>query len=729
MNTRSTLKRLFYNSVLFLLIFTWPVSSQVAFNADTVRAQKYDTGKMWAFEFPPFEYLQQVYNFNASQEWFDDVRLSALRIPGCTASFVSADGLVMTNNHCARGIRRLVQKEGEDLANSAFFAATLEEERKIPNYTAEQLIYLKDVTKEVQSAISIGKDEKEKISLRDAKLKELKEQYEKETKLKCDVISYYNGSLFFVQGFRVFYDVRLVFQPEEGIAYFGGDPDNFTYPRYNLDCTFLRVYGDDGQPIKSDHFFKWSQGGAQPGELVFTVGNPGTTNRLRTVAQLEYLRDIQYRNSTFLADNLYNRLNQLKAENPSQAEEYEKIRLGFSNGQKNGSNTYKALNDPYLIARKKDFEKRAQEFVSSDPQLQKEYGHVWKTIESTRGELRGIDTKIAAYSINPTYFSRYLSIASALVNQAHQMMLPEDKRDPMMKTAKYQESLKNLYPANFDAALEQAKLEINIDYIVMNLGKDHPLVKNFFGDKTSKQAAKELVEKSILKSKETVTALFAKNPQEILALNDPFISYYAQTYDELDQLKKQQKEVMDTENIAFGLLGQILYKMYGTSVTPDANRTLRISDGILTGYDYNGTKAPVKTTFLGLYDRYFSFGGKYPFHLPQRWQTVPRDLDLTTPFNFVSTNDIVGGNSGSAVINKNAEVIGLAFDGNIESLQGNFIYLPTYNRTVAVDSKGMYEAIKKVYKADRLADELKEGRRVQNQEAKSSENKQDKLNK
>lgn len=710
MKNQFRMNRLMLTAALCLFISFGGLRAQATFDADTVKAQKYDTGKMWAFEFPPFDYLKQVYNFNASQEWFDDVRLSALRIPGCTASFVSEDGLVMTNNHCARGIRRMVQKEGEDLANTAFIARTLEEERKIPNYSAEQLIYLKDVTKEVQTAISSGKTEKEKIALRDAKLKVLKDEYEKETKLKCDVVSYYNGSLFFVQGFKTYNDVRLVFQPEENIAYFGGDPDNFTYPRYNLDCTFLRIYGDDGKPVKTEHFFKWSANGAQPGELVFTVGNPGSTNRLRTVAQLEYLRDIQFRNSAFLADNLYSRLDELKSINPQQASEYENLRLGFSNGQKNTSNTYKALNDPYLMARKKDFEKRAREFVASDPQLEKQYGHVWKTIETTRGELRSIDTKIAALSTNPTYFSRYLTIANALVTQAKQSALPEDQKDPETKTERYQQMLKNIYPDNFDPILEQAKLEINIDYIIMNLGKDHPWVKKFFSGSTSKEIAQNLISKSAFKDKKTVMALFQKTPEEILSLNDPFISYYAETYGDLVKLKKEQKETLDTENIAFGLLGQIIYKMYGTSVTPDANRTLRLSDGLLKGYNYNGTTAQVKTTFFGLYDKYFGFEGKYPFNLPSRWQNVPKDLDLNTPFNFVSTNDIVGGNSGSAVINKNAEVIGLAFDGNIESLQGNFIYLPTYNRTVAVDSKGMYEAIKKVYKNDRLADELKEGK-------------------
>ncbi len=726
MQTILSVKKYSTAVLLMLVLFVFNMNAQTI-NQDTVKSQKLDTGKMWTFEFPPFDYLEKTYGFKATQEWFDDVRLSALRIPGCTASFVSEDGLIMTNNHCSRGTRRLIQKEGEDLASTAFFAPTLADERKVPNYSAEQLVLLKDVTKEITSALSAGKDEKEKIALRDAKMREIKDQYEKETKLKCDVVSYYNGSLFFVQGFKTYTDIRLVFQPEEQIASYGGDPDNFTYPRYDLDCTFLRIYGDDGKPIKSDHFFKWSTNGAAAGELVFTVGNPGTTNRLRTVAQLEYLRDITYRNSAFLSDNLYNRLDQLKSVNPKMADEYERQRLAFSNGWKNTVNTYKALNDPYLIARKKDFEKKLQKVVSANEDLKKEYGHVWKTIETTREELRKIEPKLAAFTPNQQYWSRYFTIGNALVAYAKFQMLPEDKKKEILDAQSQRRSgmpggmgqrgggiqqgfRDDLYPDNFDSILEEAKLDISIDFIIMNLGKNDAVVTKFFGAKSGKDAAKDLIAKSLFKSKAAVQELFKKTPQEILTLDDPFVQYFVKVEPQVEPLRNQQKEIMDTENVAFGLLGQILYKTYGTSVTPDANRTLRLSDGLMKGYDYNGTTAPVKSTFFGMFDRFYGFEGKYPFNLPERWKNIPKDLDLKTPINFVATNDIVGGNSGSAVINKNAEVIGLAFDGNIESLQGNFIYLPTFNRTVAVDSRGMLEAIKNVYKFDRLADELANGK-------------------
>ncbi|MBA4321153.1 MAG: peptidase S46, partial [Flavobacterium sp.] len=305
------------------------LSAQNAFNPDTVKAQKFDTGKMWTFEYPPFEYLKQVYNFTPTQEWFDDVRLSSLRIPGCSASFVSSDGLIMTNNHCATGIRNQVQKPGEDLEKTGFYAVNLEDERKIPGYKAEQLIVVKDVTADVLSAMKDGKTEKEKIEKRDARIAELRAKYGKELNLKVEIISYYNGSIFFLQGFKVYDEVRYVFEPEEQIASFGGDPDNFVYPRFGLDCAFLRIY-ENGKPLKSDHYFQWSAKGASDGELVFTVGNPGTTNRLRTVAQLEYARDIQFRNNAFIFDGLYKKIDELKTSYPAKAGDYESFRVGFS---------------------------------------------------------------------------------------------------------------------------------------------------------------------------------------------------------------------------------------------------------------------------------------------------------------------------------------------------------------------------------------------------------------
>ena len=271
MNLKTLLTFLF---VLFLLTELFGQSS-LQFNPDTVKAQRFDTGKMWTFDDPPLNYLEEEYGLKFNQDWFDDVRLSALRIPGCTASFVSEDGLMMTNNHCSDRHRRAVEKEGEDLEKNGFYASTLEEERKAPNMYADQLAFILDVTEEVQEAINISGTDEEKISSKNKKIDELQNFYNEETGLNCQMVSLYNGGKYSIYGYRRYNDIRLVFVPEEEIGYFGGDFDNFTFPRYNLDCAFFRAYDENGNPASTPNFYKWSERGAEEDEVIFTVGNPG----------------------------------------------------------------------------------------------------------------------------------------------------------------------------------------------------------------------------------------------------------------------------------------------------------------------------------------------------------------------------------------------------------------------------------------------------------------------
>ena len=697
--------------ILVLVAFTFSINAQSRnnFDPDTVKAGKFDNGKMWTFDYPPFEYLKNTYDFEPSQDWFDNVRLSALRIPGCTASFVSADGLIMTNHHCSERNRDMAQKEGEDFKKNGFYARTLDDERKLPGFYAEQLVFIKDVTNEVMDAFNSGSNEKDKIDTRDKKINELEKQYSDETGLKCHVVSYYNGGKYSLQGFRRYDDIRLVFIPEERIGYFGGDYDNFTYPRYNLDCTFYRIYGDDGKPLRTEHYFHWSKGGALPGEVIFSVGNPGTTNRLKTVAQLEYYRDVSYRNYAFLFDEYYKKLEELKAKYPDRAKEFEGMRTDIGNGQKVLTNIEQGLLDPYLIARKKAFEDKLKATVKADPELQKEYGHVWEAIERTRAELKKYDTKIAAYNPKIRFGSAYFPLAANIVEYAEQMKLPEEKREIPFQKDNLEATIQNIFPADFDKVLEDARLSIQINYIILNLGKDDELVKTLFQGKNGDEAAQLLLSKSEINTKDKVVELLQKSPDEILNSNDPFIYYIVHTKDELKKLEALSEEVNKTEDVSENLLGEVIFKIYGTTIPPDANRTLRIGDGVMKSFDYNGTIAPLKTTFYGLYDRWYSYDKEYPWDLPKRWEKPSPDFDLSTPFNEISTNDIVGGSSGSAVINKNAEIVGLAFDGNISSIIGNFIYMPENNRMVFVASQAMVEALKHMYNAAPLAEELETG--------------------
>ncbi len=696
--------------ILFItILFTAGLSAQDFDEPLSHESDKFDIGKMWTFDYPPVDYLKDRYGIEFSKDWFDDVRLSALRIPGCTASFISPNGLILTNNHCAVWHRRTVEKEGEDLAKTGFYAETLEDERKAPFMYVDQLVLIEDVTDSVEAAFNSGQTEEEKIKLRDQKVEALVDSFNARTGLKCQIVKFYNGGKWAIYGYKRYNDVRLVFEPEQRIAAFGGDFDNFTYPRYDLDFTLFRVYDDDGKPLNTQNYFKWSKDGAKENEPIFTVGNPGRTNRLKTVAQLEYFRDVSYRNRAFLLDNYYNKLEELKSKYPERAEEFEKIRTRIGNAQKVFHYAYKGLRNPDIMARKKDFEEKLKKAVFADSNLNKNYGFIWEAIERTRNELKPIDTKIAAYRGNRFIRDDYFALAKKIVRFAENIQLPDSAKPDIYKGAKLDSVIANFYPEKIDTVLSKAQLGIFIDFVRLNLGDDNPLVKKLFGDKKGDEAVDFVLSKSVLTSKEKTEELLRKPPEEILASDDPFIYFIVNTKDELKELLKRSKEINDTEDVYENLLGRVIFEIYGTSIPPDATFTLRLSDGVVKTFPYNGTKAIVKTTFYGMYDRYYGNEKEYPWDLPERWASPPEDLDLSTPYNFIATNDIVGGNSGSPVINKNKEIVGVAFDGNVQSIVGDFIYIPSNNRMVAVASQAILEALDKVYGAERIVEELKTG--------------------
>src|SRR3989339_76203 len=704
-------------ALLFIILFAFILPLQAQLKVDTVKAQKYDNGKMWPFDYPPVEYLKETYDLKTDEAWYEDVRLSALRLPGCTSSFVSEDGLMMTNHHCARGLLERMSKEGEDLIKDGFYAKTLADERKIPEffpgkpYYADQLVMIKDVTAEIQTAENTGTTIAEKAANKKAKIKEINEKMNKETGLVCELYSLYNGGKFSLYGYKRYTDIRLVFAPDMQIAYFGGDFDNFTYPRYNLDCTFYRAYEND-KPVKSTNYFKFSFDGIKPGEPIFTVGNPGTTNRLKTVAQLEYARDIAYRNNAFLFDSYYYALEDLIKEDDSRKKELEDLRVDLGNSQKVIATTLKGLKDTYVYAKKMDFQKKLQEAVWNNSELKEQYGKVWENIEKTRAEMRKVGPQMAAYSIGffGLFGSKYFALAKSLNDLVKELQKPEDQREAKFKAAKLDSTLEAMFPDKVDKLLENTKLWINVEYMALNLGKDDPVVKKLSGGKSGKAIAENLLDESIFGDMDDVIDLAKEGADAILKSEDPILMYVREAAKRTTELQKQVQEINDTENIYDDMLGQVIVKIHNTELPPDANFTLRLSDGTLKPFEYNGTVAPDFTTFYGMYDRFFSFRKTYPWDLHSRWAKVPSGLDLSTPFNFVSSNDIVGGNSGSPVINKNAEVVGLAFDGNIDSIIGNYIYIPYNNRMVAVDSRAMVHAMDEVYDAERIADELKSGK-------------------
>ncbi|MFN3872966.1 MAG: S46 family peptidase [Ignavibacterium sp.] len=692
--------------VLLLAISFSFAQTFYGFDPDTVKAQKFDMGKMWTFENPPTKYFQEEYGFTPSKEWLEKMQKSALKFGGgCSASFISEDGLIMTNHHCIRGILPTVQADNENILKDGFYAKELSEERRVPNLKVEQLLFIKDVSDEIHDEMSKGTSDSEKIQLREKKIDELRTKYSKENPdLVFRVVSLYNGGKYSLYGYKVYDDIRLVFVPELFVAKLGGDYDNFTYPRYGLDCAFLRAY-ENNKPVKTNFYFKWNTDGIVEDQPVFVVGNPGRTDRINTMAQIEFERDVRYPMMVKMLKDLYKIYEELV--NDSNAEDFKLIARLYSigNALKVYEGTYKGLLDPFLIARKKDFENQFRKAVKSNHELNKKYGNIWEELAQSRIEARKSANKIFAFSIGGFYSPQYLLIASKLI------ALIEDFKNEKISKEKYDSLLTTIYPSDLNHQLQRKLLLVQLKVWQDNLSADSEVIKKLIGNNSIEKAADKILSESYCASKEKFDELIKKNPDEILNSDDPFIYFIKNTKDELNKLLDESKVRNQREEILNQMLGEALYAVYGDAIPPDATGTLRLADGIVKGYDYNGTRAPTKTTFYGALDRYYSFDKKFPFNLPSYWENLPSEFDLSTPLNFVSTNDIVGGNSGSAVLNINAEVVGLAFDGNIESLPNNFIYTTEANRTVSVSALGMIEAIRDLYKAEKLSDEIIAGKR------------------
>jgi len=705
---------MFVTSFLFLVgCSTQPLmkseASQSYINYDTVKAGQFDNGKMWTFDFPPTDYFAKTYQFNPTKEWFDKARLAALRLPGCTAAFVSEDGLVMTNHHCARGSLERVQKEGEKLVEDGFYAPTLQDERKAPVWV-DQLVVMEDVTKEVQAAYDSGTTDSAKTANRMAKFGEIEKQYEEKYRatskdsMVFQIYSFYNGGRYSLYGYKRYTDVRLVYAPEEQAAFYGGDPDNFTYPRYDFDCSFFRVY-EDGKPIKTADFFRMSKDAPKEGEAVFVIGNPGRTSRLLAYSQLETLREIQY---PVAIEGLKNRMDAMSdyvAKHPDQRLKYMNQIFGVSNSFKAISGYLGGLRDPYLMAKKRDFEKKFRDAVLGNPQLKSKYGDPWKDIANYESQERELLNEIVPFSYNGR--SQYFALAARLVD--HALGLPE----PMVGGRGRGGEMGLMFPPNFVPEIEQSLLADQLAFMKSHLGDKNEAFNKLVANRTPQQAAEELAATAVTGSKEKFDTLASGKPDDILKSSDPIISFVVQTQAHVAEVRVKLGAISRDEATKVQELGRAMYEVYGTSIPPDATFSLRIADGVVKGYAYNGTLAPPMTTFYGMYDRYYSFGKKDPWDLPARWASPPADFNLSTPMNFVSTNDIIGGNSGSSVVTKDLDVIGLIFDGNIESLPGDIIYDETTNRSVSVSTAGILEGLEKIYKADRLAKELEAGKIVQ----------------
>jgi hypothetical protein len=699
------------NKLLFLIL----IVSSIAFGQqnkknwiDTVSFSPIDNGKMWVFDNPPKEYFEKTYNFSPSDAWFEKARLSAIRLPSCSASLISEDGLLMTNHHCARGSVANVQKPGEVLAETGFYATNIADERKISNFYVDQLRIIEDVTSEIQDAFNRGKTDEEKIKLRNKKIDEVEKRYNEKTGLVCNVITFYNGGRYSLYGYKRFTDIRLVFAPETVMGFFGGDPDNFTFPRYDLDMSFMRIY-ENGKPYKTSDYFKWSKVGVKADDPIFVIGNPGRTNRYSTMSQLEFSRDVSYPYSLSLLTNMVNIYNGLIIKYPEKKHVFENALFGFANSQKVYAGILNGLLDEYLMAKKKDFERKLKSAVINKPELRSKYVNVWDEISKVQTEKAKLFGKVFAYNYKVTGKSSIFAFASELVDMAYKSRLPENIRPDDYKGTSFDSLKSKVSPITFNPEIEIQILAFQLEEIKTELS-DIKEVKTLFAGKSVKELAEELVMKNPFTDIKEIRELFKDNCEKIFSSDNKLLAFLVNTYYKSNELKDTYKELQQKEAANIQLLGNAIYEVFGNSIPPDGTFTLRIADGIVKGFEYNGTIAPPITTFYGLYDRHYSFNATEPWKLPDRWLHPSKDFNLSTPLDFVSTADTYGGNSGSPAVNKNLEIVGLNFDRNIDGMSRDFIYTPEKGRNVMVHSDGILEALKDMYKTDRLVKEIQAGK-------------------
>ncbi|UCF19844.1 MAG: S46 family peptidase [Gemmatimonadota bacterium] len=671
-------------------------------------------GKMWTFDRVPGDYLGERYDFSPPSDWYEHVRLASLRYGGgCSASFVSADGLVMTNHHCARGCITAVSTDEHDYDTDGFYAATREDEPVCQGLFLDQLVEIEDVTARVDAAAPAGSTREEETRLKREAMQAITEECSAGG-LRCQVVSLYNGGIYSLYKYRRYDDVRLVFAPEGQAAFFGGDPDNFTYPRHDLDVTFVRAY-ENGEPLQPEHYFKWSESGAGADELVFVTGNPGTTLRLQTLAQLGYMRDAthptiikQYKERVAAARKLVEADRSLEPR-------YRNLIFGIENATKAYNGYLSGLEDPELMAAKAAWEESFRAAVAADPGLQSRYGDAWDEIARVNAELKAMDAEVRWTSLS--HFA-LLSRARDIVRLAEELSKPESERT---YSAAELERMERRVGADrtVDVAYEQLLLSMRLADAREVLGPDHPFIQAALEGREPGEAAafiyqtSELAgiyQDSTLAGVEARRKLTEADAAAIGAPRDPAIALARSIDARARQLERRQEELETIETANEERIAEALFEIYGTALPPDATFTLRLADGVVKGYPLNGTYAPYKTTFYGLYDRAAAFDYQEPWHLTEKWKAAKNDLDLSTPLNFVCTADIIGGNSGSPVINRDAEVVGLVFDGNIEMLPNRFRYSDAVARTVAVHSEAILEALRVVYDAGTLADEL-EGKR------------------
>jgi hypothetical protein len=658
---------------------------------------------MWTYDQAPTKLLEERYGFAPDAAWLDHLRLSSVRI-GASGSFVSGDGLILTNHHVALGSLQRLSMPEKNYVRDGFHAGSRAEEIKVPGFTVRVLLSIEDVTAAVDGAVKQGATVADAKVQHDGKMALIAQECAERTKLTCDVVTLWGSVKHVLYRYKLYTDVRLVFAPELQAAFFGGDYDNFTYPRYDLDFALFRAY-EDGKPAKVEHYLRVEPNGAADGDLIVVSGHPGATSRLETVAMLEYLRDVRFPARLDQLRQQRALLVAYSARGPEQARRARSRLYGVENSLKSLVGEQGGLKDPALMDTKRTQEAALLKALDAKPGLG-EYRKAWIDLADAMGWARAHE-KDGLYK--SSLGSRtLLGTAMQIVRYAEEERKPDADRLEGYHEAELPDLLRNLEnPPPIFKDLEEVLLTWELRRMADGLGAADPFVRTVLEGRSPEEAVAGLLAGTKLDDTAFRRELLKDHGKAVAASDDPLLRLARRADPTVRDVQKQFRDHVDAvEEEGLTSVARAGFAAYGADAYPDATGTLRLAFGKVEGYEFATTLVPPFTTFYGLYDRAYSFGNKGDFALPARVAAHKADVNLSTPLNFVSTADITGGNSGSPIVNRAGRLVGLVFDGNQQSHPNSFVYGETEARCVAVDVRAILEALRKIYDAGVLADEM-----------------------
>ena len=662
----------------------------------------------WPYNLVPKAAIKAKYKFDVTEQWLKHLQLATVSFGGATGSIVSPQGLVLTNHHVGLRFLQQLSTAEKDYVKNGFYAPAVADELKVPGLSLRVLQSIEDVTARVTSAVTPAMTPTEMAAARQKAIQAV--QGDPQQGVSKQVVPLYAGAVYHLYTYKVYSDVRLVFGVEYQTGFYGGDADNFTYPRYNIDVSMFRLYEND-KPAQTPNYLKWSPKGSVENELIFTTGHPGSTQRLNTLAHFKYRRDLALPFSVASLEMREAAVKKWMALSAENARQSTSELFGIQNSLKSQRGQLKGLQDPGLMAKKEASEKRLRAELAKNPAKQQELGDAWDVIEKSIEVARQIDAErnfIAnAGGLNSTLFAQARQMVRAAYGPPGAGGRGAGGRGGAGGPAGAPGGGRGGAPAAINLAREKLNLTESLAFMQKYLGADHAIVKRILGGKTPEARAAELVDGTRLTDSEIRVLLQAGGKATIDVSSDPMIVLARFLEADAQAVSKRfEDEVTAVQAAAYPKIGQAVFAVDGAKAYPDATGTLRLSYGTVKGYLEDGKKIPPYTYVAGLYERAAQHAGQPDYELAPKWVESKAALDPKTPFNFASTNDIVGGSSGSAVVNRKGELVGLIFDMNIQALPGYFIYDETVNRAVSVDSRAILEALRKVYKADALANEI-----------------------